>query len=104
MTDKASSNTESEIVAANRTVTFDELCSYCHVEADWIVELIEHGAIEPKGKTRADWQFTQVTLVRVAKAKRLEQDLALNTPGVALALDLLDQIEELRARLKALES
>lgn len=103
MTDKASPDAESEIVTASATVTFDELCSSCSVDADWIVELIEHGAIEPVGLDRSEWQFTHVTVVRVAKAKRLERDLALNLPGVALALELLDEIEDLRARLGALE-
>ena len=103
MTEKDSPHAESEIVAASTTITLDELCSCCSVDADWIVELIEYGAIEPAGQSRSDWQFAQLTLVRVAKAKRLERDLALNMSGVALALDLLDEIEDLRMRLKALE-
>ena len=35
---------------------------------------------------------------------RLERDFALNTPGVALALDLLDEIDDLRSRLRSLEN
>jgi chaperone modulatory protein CbpM len=52
--------------------------------------------IEPVGQTRSGWQFTTLSIVRVAKAKRLERDLGLNLPGVALALDLLDQLDEMR--------
>jgi chaperone modulatory protein CbpM len=70
------------------------------VEADWIAELVEHGIIEPVGQARSDWQFAMVSVVRVAKAKRLERDLALNLPGLALALDLLDEIDDLRSKLK----
>ena len=104
MTENKSLHTEPEIVKADRTVTLDELCICCSVEANWVVELVEHGAIEANGQSRSDWQFTHVTVVRVAKAKRLERDLALNMPGVALALELLDEIDDLKSRLMALES
>ena len=56
------------------------------------------------GGGRSDWQFTSLAIIRVARAKRLERDLSLNPPGVALALDLLDEIEDLRSRLKAFET
>ena len=36
---------------------------------------------------------------RARVAVRLTRDLELNTPGVALALDLLDEIHELRSQL-----
>ncbi|MBU1211577.1 MAG: chaperone modulator CbpM [Alphaproteobacteria bacterium] len=104
MTEKGSPNHHPEIVEAGATMTLDELCLSCRVEAGWILELVEHGAIEAIGRSRSDWQFSHVTIVRVAKAKRLERDLALNMPGVALALELLDEIDELRSRLKAAES
>ena len=104
MSEKASPDHVPEIVEAGATVTLDELCLSCKVEDDWILELVEHGAIEAVGRSRKDWQFTHVTLVRVAKARRLERDLALNMPGLALALELLDEIDELRLRLKAMES
>jgi hypothetical protein len=51
----------------------------------------------PSSRKRSAWQFTTLSIVRVAKAKRLVRDLGLNLPGVALALDLLDQLHEVRA-------
>ena len=86
---------------AATTCTVDELCLACNVDVNWIVELVEHGVIEPMGQTRSDWKFASVTVVRVAKAKRLERDLSLNPPGVALVLDLLDVIDDLRAQIKS---
>jgi chaperone modulatory protein CbpM len=38
--------------------------------------------------------------VRVQKAQRLHSDLGINLPGVALALQLLDRIETLEARVR----
>ena len=102
MTDKIASSLSSEIIETGAACTLEELCVACNVEADWIVELVQHAVIEPIGETGSDWKFASLSIVRVAKAKRLERDLGLNAPGVALALDLLDEIEELRSRLKTL--
>jgi chaperone modulatory protein CbpM len=99
-TDRPSSGVSSEIVETSATCTLDELCTACHVEAEWVTNLVNYGAIDPVGTDQAQWRFAGIAVVRVQRAKRLERDLGLNLPGVALALDLLDQIEELRSRLK----
>jgi chaperone modulatory protein CbpM len=104
MTDNASSPAiEPEVVGETAIYSLHELCISCSVNPDWVVGLVEHGAVEAIGPTRQDWRFTAVSLLRVAKARRLERDLGLNLPGLALALDLLDQLDAMRARLKALE-
>lgn len=60
----------------------------------WIAE----GVIEPQGTTQREWRFSGAALRRVRTARRLAQDLEINAPGIALALDLLDEINALRAR------
>jgi chaperone modulatory protein CbpM len=100
MTQRGTPGIPSQIVDADIMCTLDELCRACNVEAGWIAELVEHGIIEPAGGAQAEWRFAMLSVVRVAKAKRLERDLALNLPGLALALDLLDEIDDLRSQLK----
>jgi chaperone modulatory protein CbpM len=97
MSEKASPSIASEIIDQGAMCTLDDLCLSCNVNPDWIAGLVEHGVIEAVGQTRSGWRFTTLSIVRVAKAKRLERDLGLNLPGVALALDLLDQLDEMRA-------
>jgi chaperone modulatory protein CbpM len=89
----------SELLDPETVCSLDEVCSACKVEAEWIVELVQHGAIEPIGRDQPEWRFTSITIARVAKARRLERDLGLNPPGIALALELLDEIRELRHQL-----
>jgi chaperone modulatory protein CbpM len=84
--------------------SFDDLCRASGSASDWVVALIEQGAIDPVGNSISTWQFSSHTLVRVAKARRLSRDLDLTPSGVALVLDLLDQIEDLRARLQRVEN
>lgn len=98
--DRSSTGTPSEILESSATCTLEELCSTCDVEAQWVASLVDYGAIDPAGSEQAHWQFAGIAVVRVQRAKRLERDLGLNMPGVALALDLLDQIDALRARLQ----
>jgi chaperone modulatory protein CbpM len=94
----------SEVVEQGALCTFHELCISCHVSPDWVAGLVEQGAIEAVGPTRQEWQFTALSLIRVAKAKRLERDLGLNLPGIALVLDLLDQLDAMHARLRSLQA
>ncbi|MGE0765268.1 MAG: chaperone modulator CbpM [Hyphomicrobiaceae bacterium] len=104
MADKNASGVAAELVDTAALCGIDELTVACNVDAEWIAELVEHGVIEPIGRSRSDWKFTSLTIVRVAKARRLERDLDLNPASLAIVLDLLDQIEDLRVQLKKLQS
>jgi chaperone modulatory protein CbpM len=99
MTNKSAPVVRAELVDTATLCTIDELRIACNVDANWIAELVEHGVIEPIGPVDADWRFTSLTIVRIAKAKRLERDLNLNPPGLAIVLDLLDEIDDLRVQL-----
>jgi len=88
------------IVENEVRLTLRQLCDACAVHAEYIIELVEEGFIEPSGVEKSHWCFNGVTIKRVQKAKRLQQDLGINLAGVALALELIDEIERLRARLE----
>ncbi len=80
-------------------LTLRQLCDACAVRAEYIIELVDVGFIEPSGVERSHWCFNGVTIRRVQKAKRLQHDLGVNLAGVALAIELIDEIESLRARI-----
>jgi len=73
-----------------------DLCRLCNVSAEMIESMIDEGIITPMGHTPREWQFTFIAVKRVQTVIRLQQDLRVNLPGCALALDLLDEIEALR--------
>jgi chaperone modulatory protein CbpM len=93
-----------EFIDTTTMCTLDELCAACNVDADWITQLVDYAIIEPVGESRVDWQFTALSVVRVAKARRLGHDLDLSPSALALVLDLLDEVDHLRSRLHALRS
>lgn len=81
-------------------ITLDDMCRACRVEQRAIVALIEEGIVEPRLRNEHPWRFSGLMLPRVSRALRLQRDFELNPAGVAFALDLLDEIEDLRNRLK----
>ena len=87
-------------------LTLDELCRTCAVHASYIVELVQEGVIVPAlvvGDSSAPetWRFTSVHVRHTKVAWRLQHDLDVNLPGAALALQLLDELETLRAQMAA---
>lgn len=94
---------ESEIAEAADVTSLEELCLICRVEQTWVSELVTHGAIAPHELVGGSGRFDAATVLRVKKAHRLARDLDLNVPGIALALDLLDEIERLRGMLRAFD-
>lgn len=81
-------------------LTIDDLCKRFGVEPRWIIDLVEHGVLDPAGSTTTEWRFAEISMVRVAKASRLSSDLDINPPGIAMVFDLLEEIDQLRAELR----
>jgi chaperone modulatory protein CbpM len=87
------------VVEEEIELTLLELCQASDAEEIHVVSWVQEGLLAPTGDTAQDWRFGGDSLRRACMAKRLSQDLEINPPGVALALDLLDEIAALRARL-----
>jgi len=77
-----------------------DISEACASRTEWVIELVEEGILEPLGEQRDQWRFPGESLSRANTARRLQRDLGLNLAGVALVLDLLEEIETLRARLR----
>lgn len=85
-------------------VTLGELCERCQVSAEAVREMVLEGLIEPLEHDASRWRFTPATMLRVWRALRLQRDLELNLAGAALAVELLEELHELRRRLRSLEN
>jgi chaperone modulatory protein CbpM len=83
-------------------LSLTELSRTCAVQIDFIMELIEEGVLAPSaGQAPDNWRFSAAQLRQVTVAWRLQRDLGVNLAGAALALQLLDEVETLRAQLNA---
>jgi chaperone modulatory protein CbpM len=84
-------------------VTLAQLCEACAVHAEAIEAMMEEGIIAPVGGGMSRWRFTRSSVVRVRTVLRMQRDLNVNLAGAALALELLERIERLQARLSAFD-
>jgi chaperone modulatory protein CbpM len=89
-----------ELIDEHTTFTLVELCRSCDVEAELIEALVEQGILEPSGRRGRHWCFPASSLRRTRITLHLKRDLGVNLAGAALALELLDRIDELDARLR----
>ena len=88
------------IVEEEITLSLEELSRACTVDSEQVVSLVEVGVLEPIGDERGHWGFSGLSLIRARTALRLQHDLEINPAGLAVVLDLLEEINELRRRLR----
>ena len=85
-----------EIFEEGALVSVADLARMFAVEERHIVALAEEGVITALEIDTTEWRFSGADIRRARIALRLERDLGINLPGVALALELLEELEPLR--------
>jgi chaperone modulatory protein CbpM len=77
-----------------------ELCRACHAPEAHVIAWVYEGVLDPVGAAPQEWRFTGASLRRAKLALWLSRDLEINPPGIAMVLDLLDDLAALQARLE----
>jgi chaperone modulatory protein CbpM len=90
---------EGSIVEDEVHMSIVEISQATRTSEELIMSWVSEGVLSPAGSSPEDWRFSGDSLKRAKTAAHLSYDLELNTPGVALALDLLDEITRLRNQL-----
>jgi chaperone modulatory protein CbpM len=83
-------------------ITLVEVCQNYHLPEEIVIELVQLGLFQDH-LTIETLRFNAEKLARIESASRLLHDLKINTSGVVLALELLDQIEQLRQEVSILQ-
>jgi len=93
------------IVEDSDCVSLLNICRYCSLPAESIINMVERGMIDPIDPllSYSQWQFPRTSLLRIQAALRLQRDLELNLSGAILALELLDEIKNLRQQVAYLQ-
>lgn len=94
-------------------VTLRELCEISGAPADFVVEMVEFGILEPAAGDRAPgdrapddrtrWEFGDPAVRRSRRAVNLMRDFGINMEGLSLVLDLLEELDTSRHHVRALE-
>ncbi len=90
------------IMDERTTISFVDVCQIQHISHDNLLEMLEHGLLGHLEKPLDQMQFNITMLRRIHSACRLQTDLGINSPGAVLALELRDELENLREELSML--
>ena len=88
------------ILEENTTFSLTDISQACYKKEQWVGELVDEGIIEPCETNSSEMFFSGASFERALIVKRLQQDLSVNLAGAALALELIDEIKDLRIQLK----
>jgi len=102
-TDNRTRTLAGEIFEEDVDLSLADLCRLFRLPAEHVMELVEEGIAEPSGNDPAQLRFRRISVKRVRCALHLQRDLGVNTAGAALAVELLEELERLRARLQRLD-
>ncbi|MFN3238676.1 MAG: chaperone modulator CbpM [Pseudomonadales bacterium] len=80
-----------------------EVCSELNLPREACIELVEHGVVQPEGTIPEDWTFDVTMISVIRRATRLRRDLDLDWSAVAMVVNLLEERDQLRAELEAME-
>ena len=79
----------------------DELAATCTVTREWVIEHVRAGVLlERAGPDPFGWRFTSYDLIRAKHLYSLERQFDANLELAGLVVDLTEELERLRARLK----
>ena len=80
-------------------LTLQELCDACAVEPVWVIRHVEEGLLSPMTGAVTSWRFTSASLMRTRRMRSLERDFDAVPELAALMVDLMEEIDRLRARV-----
>jgi chaperone modulatory protein CbpM len=85
-----------EVLIDDDGLTVEELASACAVSCEWIERHVAGGLLEHPGA--GTMRFTSVQLLRARRLADIERTFDANDELAALVVDLIEEVERLRAR------
>jgi len=92
------------MVDVNRVqLSLGELSQATELSSQVIIQIVEEGIVDAVGESPENWSFTIQAVPLAKRAYRLHKDLDVDWSGIALALSLIDELEELREENRRLQ-
>lgn len=91
-------------LSASARVSITELAGLAGLTEADVRELVDCGALAPANPDDAHWTFAANCVASLRRACRLRVDLELDLQTVALALTLIEQIDQLQADIVRLRA
>ncbi len=92
-----------EIIGQELEADLDQVCRLCGLDSTELLDWVREGVVEAQEPASGHWQFSARQVRRVYVARRLKRDLELDTRALPVVLDLLEEVQTLRRRVRLLE-
>lgn len=90
---------EPEIIDEQRMLDLEHFAQVCGQSQDWVIQLLEYDIL-PVRASRSPYQFLGEDVIRARKAYRLQRDFSASLSAVAVMLDLIDEVQQLRKQVR----
>ena len=81
-------------------MTLEQMAAACAVEPEWLLRHINEGLFPHAESVAGVWRFSVTGLTRARRMRQLERDFEAVPELAALMADLLEEMDELRTRLR----
>ena len=87
----------------DHTLSLEDLASACAMAPDWVNAGATEALLQGDQAT-GTWRFTSTTVIRARRMARLESTFEADPQLAALTTDLMEEVAELKTRLRQLEA
>lgn len=84
-------------------LTLEQVAAACGVEPAWLLRHLNEGLFPHAQSVAGVWRFSGQALLRARRMRQMERDFEAVPELAALVADLLEELDDMRARLRALE-
>lgn len=90
---------EAEIIDEQCIFDLSHFAQACGQSPEWVLQLLEYEILPARSEARIH-QFFGDELARARRAYRLQRDFEASLSAVAMMLDLIDEVQQLRKEVK----
>ena len=88
-----------EIIDEQLALDLEHFAEVCGQSTDWVLKLIDYDILQVQVDPQSH-QFIGEDVARARRAYRLQRDFDASLSAVAVMLDLIDEVQQLRKQLK----
>lgn len=81
-------------------LTLEQVAAVCTVDADWLLRHIDEGLFPHAECVAGVWRFSAASILRARRMRQIERDFEAVPELAALMADLLEEVDDLRIRLR----
>ncbi|MDX6008002.1 chaperone modulator CbpM [Cupriavidus necator] len=81
-------------------LTLEQVAAACKVESEWLMQHVNEGLFPHAVSVAGVWRFSSASLRRARRMRQLERDFDAIPELAALVADLLEEMDDLQARLR----